>query len=149
MTGAMLLGDADFIEESRVSLRRFGGNLYQLHPFVASAARRFDRALAQMPKYDERAKEVYEILRNIKGISFCPNPPQVNMFHLYFDSTAEKLTRARDEIAAEDKIWTANKFQKTALENLCYTEIYVGEGLLEIDDGELFDMFSKLMSLSK
>ncbi len=149
MTGAMLLGDADFIEESRVWLRRFGGNLYQLHPFVASAARRFDRALAQMPKYDERAKEVYEILRNIKGISFCPNPPQVNMFHLYFDSTAEKLTRARDEIAAEDKIWTANKFQKTALENLCYTEIYVGEGLLEIDDGELFDVFSKLMSLSK
>jgi threonine aldolase len=149
MTGAMLVGDADFIEESRVWLRRFGGNLYQLHPYVASAAMRFDRALGQMPKYLKCAKEVYEILRSIKGLSFCPNPPQVNMFHLYFDSTVEKLTRARDEIASEDKIWTANRFQKTALENLCYTEIYVGEGLLEIDDGELFDVFSKLINLSK
>ena len=144
LTGAMLLGEKEFIEESRIWLRRFGGNLYQLHPYVASAAMRFDRALKQMPEYMRRTKEVYKVLKNIPNISFCPNPPQVNMFHLYFNASQEKLVEARDKIALEDKIWTANNFQKTVLENLCYTEIYAGEGLLKIKDEELFDAFSKL-----
>lgn len=148
LTGAMLLGKADFIEESRVWLRRFGGNLFQLHPYVASAAMRFDNALARMPKYYERAKEAHEVLKNIEGISFCPNPPQVNMFHLYFDAAAEKLTRARDAIARQDKIWAANNFQTTALENLSYTEIYVGEGLLQISDDELEKTFLKVIRLA-
>jgi threonine aldolase len=149
LTGAMLVGRAEFIDESRIWLRRFGGNLYQLHPFVASAAMRFDLALEQMPKYFKRTKEIYELLKNIEGISFCPNPPQINMFHLYFDTAAEKLTQARDRIAGEDKIWTANRFSETALENQCYTEIYVGENLLEIEDELLINTFSKLIELSK
>jgi len=148
LTGAMLLGNTEFIEESRVWLRRFGGNLFQLHPFVASAARRFDRALKQMPKYFDRTKEVYAVLKNIEEITFCPNPPQVNIFHIYFNASSEKLTEARDKIAAEDKIWTANNFQKTVLEDLCYTEIYVGEGLLKVEDDELFNIFSKLVRYS-
>ena len=149
LTGAMLLGSAEFIEQSRIWLRRFGGNLYQLHPFVASAAMRFDNALAQMPNYFKRTKEVYETLKNIEGISFCPNPPQVNMFHLYCDASPEKLNEARDKIAAEDKIWAANRFLPTTLENLSYTEIYVGEGLLKISDEELSASFTKLISLSR
>jgi threonine aldolase len=149
MTGAMLAGSAEFIAESRIWLRRFGGNLFQLHPFVASAARRFDHALAQMPKYSRRTQEVYEILESIAGISFCPAPPQVNMFHLYFDSSPEKLTESRDRIAVEDKIWLANSFQKTALERLTYTEIYVGEGLLQINDDELRKAFERLARFAK
>jgi threonine aldolase len=149
LTGAMLAGDADFIKEARIWLRRFGGNLFQLHPFVASAARRFDAALKQMPKYMKRAKEVYKILQNIDGISVCPDPPQVNMFHLYFGASAEKLTEARDEIAGADKIWLANSFQRTALENVGYAEIYVGGGLLEIGDEELKSAFEKLVEFAK
>jgi threonine aldolase len=149
LTGAMLLGAANFIEESRIWLRRFGGNLFQLHPFVASAARRFDFALEQMPKYSERTKEVYAVLKDIEGISFCPNPPQVNMFHLYFDAPAGNLTEARNKIAEQNKIWVANSFQTMAPENLSSTEIYVGEGLLQIDNDELEKTFLKLMRLAK
>jgi threonine aldolase len=149
LTGAMLLGKAEFIEESRVWLRRFGGNLFQLHPYVASAAMRFDPALEKMPEYFLRTRKAFETLKNISEIYICPNPPEVNMFHLYFSFSAEKLTRARDIIAGEDKIWTANRFQKTTLENLSYTEIYVGEGLLEIDDEELKRIFEKLVELAK
>jgi threonine aldolase len=149
LTGAMLLGKKKFIEESRIWLRRFGGNLHQLHPYVASAAMRFDRAIESMPKYMQRTNEVYEILKDIPDILFSPNPPQVNMFHLYFNSAAEKLSKARDEIAKKEKIWVANSFKSTALENLSYTEIYVGQGLLQVKDSELFSVFSKLIKFSK
>lgn len=148
LTGAMLLGNSEFIEKARIWLRRFGGNLYQLHPYVASAAMRFDNALEQMPKYRARTMEVYEALKNIEGVSFCPAPPQINMFHFYVNSSPEKLNEARDAIAAEDKIWTANRFAPTALDKLCYTEIYVGEGLLDINDDELIAAFEKLIKLS-
>jgi len=144
----MLLGETGFIKEARIWLRRFGGNLFQLHPFAASAAMRFDQALKQMPKYLERTKKVCNILKNIPGISILPDPPQVNMFHAYFSASAEKLTRARDEIAKADKIWLANRFQSTALENQAYTEIYAGEGLLKVPDEELFGAFSKLIKLA-
>lgn len=149
LTGAMLVGKADFINESRVWLRRFGGNLYQLHPYVASAAMRFDRALERMPEYMRRTNEIYEILKSVPNISFRPNPPQVNMFHLYFDYSAEKLTAARDRIAEQNKIWVANRFQTTALENLCFTEIYVGEGLLQVRDDELLNCFHKLIDFAR
>lgn len=149
LTGAMLLGNTDFIKEARVWLRRFGGNLFQLHPYVASAAMRFDLALEQMPEYMRRTREVYEILKNISNIRFCPDPPQVNMFHLYFNASAEKLTAARDRVAEEDKIWAANRFQTTALGNLSYTEIYVGEGLLRVKDDELQKCFFKLIDYAK
>lgn len=149
LTGAMLLGASEFIDEARVWLRRFGGNLYQLHPFVASAARRFDFALAQMPKYFERTKQVYKALQNIEGVSFSPSQPQANMFHLYLRRATEKLAEARDRIAKEDKIWAANNFQKTVPDDLSYTEIYVGEGLLLVGDGELKETFLKLLKLSK
>lgn len=148
LTGAMLLGKAEFIEEARIWLRRFGGNLFQLHPYVTSAARRFDSALARMPEYFERAREVYEVLKNVEGVSFCPNPPQVNMFHLYLNRSAERLNAARDEIARKNKIWAANRFQTTPLENLSYTEIYVGEGLMQIENAELLKTFAKLIDLS-
>lgn len=145
LTGAMLLGKADFIEEARIWQRRFGGNLFQLHPFVASAAMRFDNALARMPKYFERTMQMYEVLKNIEGISFCPNPPQINMFHLYINSPAEKLNSIRDKIAETDKIWTTNRFSPTTLENLSFTEIYVGEAAMKITDAELLEAFSKMI----
>ena len=149
LTGAMLVGAAEFIDEARVWLRRFGGNLYQLHPYVASAARRFERALEQMPKYVQRAKDAYQMLKDIDGIFITPAPPPVNMFHLYFDSTVEKLTEARNKIAAEDRIWAANGFQRAALENFCYMEIHAGEGLLQIGDDQLKQIFEKLVRLAK
>lgn len=149
LTGAMLLGSNEFISEARIWLRRYGGNLFQMHPFVASAARRFDRALALMPELMQRTREAYQTLKIIPAISFRPAPPQVNLFHLYFESTPEKLSAARDQIAETDKIWVANNFTSADGENTSYTEIYVGEGLLEIRNSELFSVFSKLSELSK
>ena len=119
-----------------------------MHPFVASAAMRFDRALEKMPGYAERTKKVYEVLKEIPNISFCPSPPQINMFHLYFNAPVEKLTEARNTIAKKEKIWMANSFNRTTLKNLSYTEIYVGDGLLEIEDEELFDAFSSFIKIS-
>ena len=83
-----------------------------MHPFVASAVMRFDEALLQMPKYMKRTNEVYKLLKDIPEISFRPNPPQVNMFHLYVNSTPEKLNKARDKIAEQDKIWLVRDFKR-------------------------------------
>ena len=149
LTGAMLLGETAFIDQSRVWLRRFGGNLYQNHPFVASAAMRFDKAISQMPKYMKRTKEIYGLLKDIPEISFRPDPPQVNMFHLYINSTPEKLKMARDKIAKKDKLWLANDFKESEMKGWSFTELYIGEAIMEISNEEVARGFAKLCELSK
>src|SRR5437773_5210355 len=78
LAGAMLLGPQDFIAEARVWRRRQGGTLVQLHPFVASAAMRFDSQLAKMPAYRARALALGQALAAIDGLIIDPQTLQVN-----------------------------------------------------------------------
>src|SRR6202163_5137500 len=110
LAGAMLLGPEDFIAEARIWRRRHGGTLVQLHPFVVSAAMRFDLQLAKMAAYRARAAAFAASLAGIDGLSVEPEPPQVNLFHLHFEASAEALTSARDRIAADDGAWLASRF---------------------------------------
>jgi len=68
--------------------------LFQLNPYVASAAMRFDQAILQIPKYSKRKSEAYHALKIIPRISFRPDPHKVNMFHLNINGGVEKLNDA-------------------------------------------------------
>jgi len=43
MTGAMLVGSQELVDEARVWLRRFGGNLFTLLPYAVSDMRAYDK----------------------------------------------------------------------------------------------------------
>ena len=153
LAGAMLLGAEDFIAEARVWRRRHGGTLVQLHPFVASAAMRFDGQLAKMASYRARATAFAESLAGIDGLSVEPNPPQVNLFHLHFDAPAEALTAARDRIAGEDGAWLAPRFSAERGPGHASAEIYVGDGLLAIPRSEdrrlLAPLYARMLNMAR
>jgi hypothetical protein len=58
MAAAMLCGKYGFIEEARIWLRRFGGNLYTVLPYMAIARRQW-RAL--LPSFPERQAKLVEV----------------------------------------------------------------------------------------
>lgn len=147
--GAMLLGSTDFISESRVWLRRFGGNLFQLHPYVVSAALCFDKALTRMPSYMQRTTAICDQLQKLPFLSVLPNPPQVNLFHLFINARQENLEQARDEIANEQGLWMVDNFYPTVVPDWSYCEIYVGEGLMEFSDEEVCQAFIELTQKAK
>lgn len=153
LAGAMLLGPEDFIAQARVWRRRQGGTLVQLHPFVASAAMRFDGQLAKMAAYRARAADFARALAGIDGLVVDPDPPQVNLFHLHCRAPAEALTAARDRIAGEDGAWLAPRFVAGPAAQAASAEIYVGDSLLAIDRGDdravLAPLYAKLMALAR
>jgi threonine aldolase len=148
LAGAMLLGPADFIAEARIWRRRHGGTLVQLHPFVASAAMRFDTQIAKMPAYRARALDFAAGLSTIAGMVVDPQPPQVNLFHVHFAAPPAALTTARDQIASEDGAWLAQRIGPGNTPGWSSTEIYVGDNLLTHDNSIVVPLFAKLLALA-
>ena len=146
LAGAMLLGPADFVREARLWRKRHGGTLWQLHPYVASAAMRFDAQLQKMPAYRARAIALADRLAGIPGIRVLPSPPHVNMFHVHFAAPVAALTAARDRIAEEDGAWIAHRFGASSVPGGSFLEIYVGDNLLALDDAIVAPLFERLVA---
>ena len=149
LAGAMLLGDEDFIAEARIWRRRHGGTLVQLHPFVASAAMRFDAQLARIPAWRERAVHFAAALATIEGLVVTPSPPEVNLFHVHLPFAADALAAARDRIATTDRAWLAQNFVPGDVPGWSKVEIYVADNLMRHDDALLVPLFRKLVALAR
>lgn len=138
--GAMLLGEQSFIDESRIWLRRHGGNLYQLYPYVVSAKLSLEKHLPKIPAYCRRAAGIAGLLNNIDDISTLPAVPVTNMMHVYFPYGEKKLDAARDEIARKHGVWMCSRFRE-GMQGSCYMELFVGENLLAMTDSTLNEIF--------
>jgi threonine aldolase len=149
LAGAMLLGDEQFVGEARAWRKRHGGTLVQLHPFVASAAMRFDAQLAKMPAYRARARALAHALGRVPGLRILPDPPQVNMFHLYLAAAPEALAAARDRLAADDGVWVAQRFAPSPAPGWSFIELYVGDNLLAQDDASVALRFERLLAIAQ
>jgi threonine aldolase len=149
LAGAMLLGPEDFIAEARIWRRRHGGTLVQLHPFVASAAMRFDAQLAKMPAYRARALDFAAALSTIAGIEIDPQPPQVSLFHVHLAAPPAAITAARDRIALEHRAWLAQRIAPWSQPGWSSTEIYVGDNLLSHDNATVIPLFARLIELAR
>lgn len=146
LAGAVLAGDADFVGEARLWRRRLGGTLPRLSPLVVSAEMRFDERLALMDACLDRARRLAETLGRLPGIRVNPLIPQTNMMHVYFDAEAELVLERRDRIAAEEGIWLVNQVNPAEVPGWSVTEIYVGDSLLTLEDGDLSAYFSRLVA---
>jgi threonine aldolase len=129
MTGAMLCGSRDFIEEARVWARRHGGNLYQILPYAVSARLNFELRLPRMASYLDRARS----LARLAGIA----EPHTPMFHVYFPKDPERLYALRDQVAREDGLWLGSYFGPGRAEGESLLEVSIGDASLAVPD-ELF-----------
>ena len=149
LAGAMLLGDDNFIAEARLWQRRHGGNLVQLHPFVASSAMRFDERIARMPAYFARAQQFAKAMAAVGGVTVNPKIIQANMLHLHFPVSIVALEAARDQIADEHKCWLGNPRAASDVPGCSAMEIYVGENLMSLSDDFTSAMFKELLTLAR
>lgn len=145
LAGSMLLGPTDFIAEAAVWQMRAGGTIYTLAPFVVSARMQLESRLARMQSYFVKAQEICSNLRRLTGVRVLPDPPHVNMMHIYLDMPAERATAARDKVAVEDGIWLFERAIETSVPWQCRLELYVGDSALEWSGPDVEQAFAKLM----
>lgn len=146
LSGAMLLGARDFIDEAILWQRRSGGNLVTLAPNVASAAMLLDERLARMPAYYRRARDLARVIAGIDGISVLPDPPHTNMMHVYLALDAERAMEARDRVAEQAGLWLFNAARAADVPDHCRFELYVGEAAMQLDDRDLETAFRALVA---
>ena len=146
LSGAMLLGPRAFIDEAQIWQRRMGGNLYVLLPNVASAASRFDGQLARFPAYLERARSLAAALTGVPGVHLLPDPPHVNMMHLWLDLAPADAMHARDRVAEETGLWLFGGARPRSLPTQSFFELTIGEAAMSVDDNEIADAFRMLFA---
>ena len=107
--GAMLLGDRAFVEEARVWLRRFGGNLHTLAPLWVGCWAGYRRNVKAPGEgvgmtFADKASKLREVVRAIKGddvagrnVDFVPEVPEVCMVHVVINKEREICERAERE----------------------------------------------------
>jgi hypothetical protein len=146
----MLLGKKEFCKEARIWLRRFGGNLYSLLPYiVAGKAGYLTYTKDPAPpilSFDEKREKLARITKELysKGFDkvgrFEPTVPEVNMVHCYLRPSLETCNKLRDAIQEEQgvsifhRISALNENDPGYQEGLrCKIEIYMGQanGLVE------------------
>lgn len=150
LSGSMLCGPGDFISEARVWLRRHGGNLYQLHPYVVSAKIGFEKRVIErggrFQAYYERAISLATALKEFPEIILKPAVPQTNMMHLYFRAPVDVLVDARNRVAQEDSFWLGNLFFSSEIPGFSFMEITIGDAALKLSNTEVTEVFRKFLS---
>ncbi|MEM1450715.1 MAG: beta-eliminating lyase-related protein [Planctomycetota bacterium] len=146
LSGAMLLGSEDFIEESAVWQARAGGRLYTLAPNVATAAMQFDERLARMPEYHAHAVAIAEAAGAVEGVTTLPRVPHVNLMHVFVALDADAAYVARDRVAEEHGVWLFNQVKDAEIPGHVRFEWYVGDNALEIDPAVFGACFADLMA---
>ncbi len=104
LSGAMLLGDADFIAQAAVWQRRQGGTLWSQIPSVATAAMLLDDGIARMPALRSHALSIAAALCEVPGVRVLPDPPHTNLFHVIADGTVEDAREGRARAEAQTGI---------------------------------------------
>ncbi|MFB7140392.1 threonine aldolase family protein [Gottfriedia sp. NPDC056225] len=143
VAGAILAGDTDFINESKVWKRRHGGDLISLYPYIISANVYFDQRANKMEQYYHNAVELAELFNSCHGISTIPQIPVSNMFHVHYNAPLEKIKQIIIALQEETKIGITSNLRPVN-EEVCYSEISIGDQYSAISKEDLHNVFKKL-----
>lgn len=137
LPGCCVAGPAEIIAEVREWRERMGGMLFGLWPNAASALTCLKARLPRMTGYLEHARAIAAALRDVKGVTVIPDPPQTPMMHLTLDVTAERFTSASRALAAEEGIWTWPRAMTTADPAVQRVELAVGDATCALGPDEV------------
>ncbi len=105
IAGSVLAGSADFIEEAKILIRRAGGNLYSLFPYVLSARAGLQRNLESLPNAVADAAWLAQRLNEFDGAKTLPQLPTTNLFHLYLQGDPESLVTRACQWSEQHKVF--------------------------------------------
>ena len=147
MAGCFLCGNLDTIKEAKKWKKRHGGKLFQETILLASSAYQFKKRLQEMSFYYKKTQEIYNKCSHFKELTFYPEKPLINLFHIHMKLTVEEGILMREYFKSKKGIWLFNNiFPSLYKDNKSYFEIYVGDILLDKSINEvtiIFELIAK------
>lgn len=148
IAGAILAGNDDFVQEAKIWKRRYGGDLISLYPYILSADYYFEKRIGKMAEYFEAAKGLAERFNSCSGVKTVPEVPVSNMFHVYFEKSADEIGAILTKIQDETGVGISGYLQEKSAD-VCAFEVSVGDAFAEIPVEILDDLFKKLVNSVK
>jgi len=145
LAGAALAGDAALVAEARVWLRRQGGNLVTMHPFVVAAELGLDEKLPRIPAYVDHARALGAALAGVDGVEVVPDPPQTAMFHVLLRGERERLSDAALTVAEERRVFLFSDPDPTTSPTWHKHEVTVGESTLALPADEVAALYAEIL----
>jgi threonine aldolase len=146
ITGSILAGPADLIAESRIWMRRHGGNLFHLYPYVLSARARLRERVDRFPAYYARAVSVAGALSTLDGVRIVPDPPQTCMMHVYLEGDRERLVSEAHRMAREEHTFLFADLQPADVPGWSVWEITIGDAAAAFTDDEVRERVARIFS---
>lgn len=143
IAGAILAGDYDFTEESKVWKRRHGGDLISLYPYIISADYYFDQRSQKMDQYYKDAKELAALFNSCHAVSTLPMEPVSNMFHVRFHAPKEQMESVLVELYETTGVGLTSYLRETT-EKACNYEVSIGDQYANLPKEEIKQVFLKL-----
>ncbi len=149
LTGCILAGPADFINENKVWRHRFGGDLFTAFPYIISAIEGLHHHLPKMSGYYVQAVGIAAALAELPGVIINPEPPHCNAFQVLLPCSVAALQKANLEFADREEKWLFGYLDETGVPGFSMGELVVGEATADWSTGEIIDAFKKLLELSR
>ncbi|MWC27721.1 threonine aldolase family protein [Paenibacillus sp. MMS18-CY102] len=143
IAGAVLAGEYDFVEESKVWKRRHGGDLISLYPYILSAEYYMERRLPRMAQYYGEAKELAALYNGCSAITTVPRVPVSNMFHVHCELAKEVLEPILIAVSEETGVGFTHVLREKDGGGCCF-EVSIGDRYAELPKEELRDAFRVL-----
>jgi threonine aldolase len=143
--GSMLLGDEDVIDEARLWRKRHGGTLVGMWPYAAAGLAALRLRLPRMAAYVDHARAIGAALAGIDGIDVVPDPPQVNMMHVYLRTTEADVTAGIRRLAGARGLWAFRGSGSSEIPALRAVELTVGDATLEFTPDEVAEVVRELL----
>jgi len=136
IAGAILAGDPDVMQESKVWKRRHGGDLIGLYPYILSSQYYFNERIDKMELYYEQAQELASLLNACHGIHTLPEVPVSNMFHVHVALAAAEVEPILVQMARQHGIGITSYLNKTS-GNSCAFEFSAGDRYEQVPQDKL------------
>ncbi|MGU3470752.1 threonine aldolase family protein [Paenibacillus sp. D51F] len=147
IAGAILAGDADLAQQSKVWKRRHGGDLVSLYPYIVSSEHYLDQRLPLMETYLNGARDLSSRFNRCSRMRTVPEQPVSNMFHLHLDLPMEQASALLEQTAKETGVAFLPYLKETSPDS-CAGEIHIGDRYARIPAEKLDQAFKLLEELA-
>ncbi|MFC5406024.1 threonine aldolase family protein [Cohnella soli] len=145
VAGAIVAGEQDFADESKIWKRRHGGDLISLYPYIISADKNFDERVGRMAHYYEAAVELAAMFNECESVVTKPAVPVSNMFHVHASMSYEKFGAALIASYRETGVGMT-PFVRGIEDEACYFDISLGDRYEGVPKEKLASFFKALQT---
>lgn len=146
--GALIAGDAAFLDTLKPWRSRMGGNLYTAFPYILGGLYGLRQFLPHMADYHTHAVALAEAL-STRGAPWAADRVMCNSFRLVWPVTAPALAAALERMAREEGVWCFGRVIPLPVRDHCCTEMVVGAATLAHSPEAIADRFAQLLTTAR